>query len=263
MIENPCKLQVQREADVLPDIENLDVHVDDKRVFELAPGDLRAGFFEAGEVDISVRDGSRTLLQQRLALPGETRLKLSLGRTPVGLLGRILGRIAGRAPLVLHEVERGHHARYDPGPPRPVLSQIWLGTASDEAALHAFMEERKAYYSDENEDAEGTDRHIALSAFADSQDETSYDHDFLEYGFAKRGDTLEDRFAGHSWVEQWAPILREMRPRAEIEAASAYVQMGMDVSERFGVSREIAQPRDIDEGAVRLRYVGEITHPSH
>ena len=254
-MNDPCKLQLYRGPDVLKDIPRLAVRIEDKLVFELDLNDTKSVFFEAGGVLISIEMGNRTLLRQRVELPGETRLKLSIA--PAGLIERIIKR----TPFVLREIERADQPRYDPGPIRAIRSQMWLGTVADEGAFHDFMTERAEYYSVENEDAEGTDRHVALSAFAESQDEDTYDHDFLEYGFAASGKTLEERFTGHSWVAQWAPILREMLPAQEISAANAYVQLRVEESAQFGVRRYIETPHDINLAGIRLRFIGEIVRP--
>ena len=141
------------------------------------------------------------------------------------------------------------------------MQQIWLGRADDANALYRVMEEREAFYSLENEDAEGTPAHIALSEFADIMGEESYDHDFLEYGFEKSAGAMEAKFAGHSWVDQWAPMIRETHPEKIWRDANAFILLGVDTYQGRPYP-QIRKPVDVIAPGIALRYIGEVTHPS-
>ncbi len=255
-----CKLQIRREPDVGPNGSPWAIKLDDRPVFELDAGELKAIFHDEGEVTVTVEGPDGPLLVTKVALPGDNILLLSLHEVQAAWWKRMLG---ASPSLALSEVSRTYLATYDPGPVRMLLQQAWLGYAESGDLFFSFMDERDDYYSDENFERKGTPEHIALSAFADAMSERSYDHDFLEYGFAKPGDDLETKFAGHSWVEQWAPILRDTLPADEVTTANVYIMFGVDGGRGDGGYRQITHPKDIDLPGLRIRYIGEVEHPSH
>jgi hypothetical protein len=144
-----------------------------------------------------------------------------------------------------------------------LAQQTWIGHAKSEELLRSIMAERDEYYSDENIEKEGTPEHLALSSFAEAMNQRRYDHDFLEYGFAKQGDDLETRFKGHSWVNKWAPVMRTKLSVDELKSVNAYVMFVVDRTEKFGDQRQIREPRDLKLAGIHLRYIGELEHPSH
>lgn len=255
-----CKLAIRREPDVGPSGILWTIKLGDRPVFELDAGQTRAIFHDEGEVTIAVEGPDGSLFSTEVKLPGDSQLVLSLHQVRVAWWKRMLGAAPS---LALSEVSRAYLAPYDPGPVRMLLQQAWIGQVESEELFFSFMDERSEFYSHENTQREDTPDHIALSAFAEAMGETWYDHDFLEYGFAKAGDDLETRFAGHSWVEQWAPILRETLPPEELNAANVYIMFGIDGGRQSDGYRQITTPKDVDLPGLRLRYVGEIEHPSH
>ena len=226
----------------------------------LPPEAVRTVFLPPGSTRLELKRDGAVVFSQALELRADSKVEYLLGLVPTGWLGRLMGK---GPKLHLSETARAYLAPYDPGPVQMITQQIWIGTADTKDALNDLMQERKAYYSEENEEAEGTDEHIALSGFTEAMGQVSYDHDFLEYGTAKPGDTLEERFKGHSWVEHWAPLVRDMMSAAELDAANAFIIMGVDDGPNRARYLQIKSPKDLSADGVVLRYLGEVTHPSH
>jgi len=227
---------------------------------DLPPEGVRTLFLWPKPTRLDILQGGRVIWSKQLDMQADSKVDYRLDLAPAGLLDRLLNR---PPKLDLVEQSRAYLAPYDPGPVRMITQQIWVGTADNKDSFFDLMAERPEYYSEENEEAEGTDAHIALSAFAQAMGEDSYDHDFLEYGFAKDGDTLETRFKGHSWVEQWAPLVREMLSPQAVDAVNVFIIMGVDDGPHAKPRRQFNTPRDLNLGGLSLRYLGEVTHPSH
>ncbi|WP_165390265.1 immunity 22 family protein [Thalassococcus sp. S3] len=219
---------------------------------------MTTAFFGGGAIEIVLSQDGQLLHSETVDVPKNYMLTVSVELNARGLLARMLGR----GPVRIVEVERRDLGSNEPEgsiSPRSLLrSQFWFGTARDLETFNTLMAERDDYYSEENEDVEGTREVVGLSAFADAQGEQWYDHDFLEYGFARQGDDLESRFAGHSWVTQWAPRVRERIDPVQLQAVNIYVSMLIDDNDRFGDGMKIAEPRDIVRRDLVLRYLGEI-----
>lgn len=255
-----CTLQIRREPDTGKTLGRLAVAIDNRTVFDIEAGELKTALCEPGEVRITVTGPDGRGFARRIRLPEGQVVLLSLHEVSSAWWQSLLG---SSRTLDLTEISRTPLAPPDPEPAEMLSQQMWIGHATSEQSLRDLMAEREEYYSDENAEREGTAQHIALSQFADAMGETSYDHDFLEYGFAKPGDDLETRFAGHSWVKEWAPVLRATLSAEELAGANVFVMFGVDRDVRFGEDRQISQPRDVELPQVRLRYVGEIDHPRH
>lgn len=227
---------------------------------ELPPEAVRTMFLWPKPVRLDIHQEGRCIFSKLLDMPADSKVDYLLELSPMGFWDRLRNR---SPKLDLIEQSRAYLAPYDPGPVRMITQQIWIGTAASEDVFFDLMAERPEYYSEENLDAEGTDQQLALSAFAQAMGELSYDHDFLEYGFAKEGDDLETRFKGHSWVEQWAPILREKLSPQDLQAANVFIIMGVDDGPHTKPRRQITAPCDLSVEGLSLSYIGEIEHPSH
>ncbi|MDP9836088.1 hypothetical protein J2T09_000830 [Neorhizobium huautlense] len=255
-----CRLQIRREPEIAEAWGRLTVSIDNRTVFDLDDAEVKQVSCEPGVATITVTASDGSGFSRRMCLPEGRVLLLSLHEISPVWWRRLLG--ISRS-LDLTEISKGPLVPPDAIPDRTLTQQVWIGHAASEEALSALFVERDGYYSDENAEREGTPDHLALSAFAQVMGQASYDHDFLEYSYAGPGDSLETRFAAHSWVREWAPVLRALLPAQEIEHSNAVVMVGIDRHERFGDHRQIRQPRDLYLPDLRLRYIGEIDHPDH
>ncbi|MEX3016913.1 hypothetical protein [Gymnodinialimonas hymeniacidonis] len=252
-----CKVQIIREPGVGDAGQPVDVIMGERKVFDLAPDELKSVFWDQADVRIELRQGYASLLETKVTLPHDHVLSLSMQSVaPRGLFAMF------KAAQV-HLIEE---RRKPLPPPEPTLKenitqQMWMGRAESAEALNRVMAERAAYYSEENEEAEGTDAYIELSEFADLMGGAWYDHDFVEYGFAKPGDALETKFEGHSWVGHWAPVVRETVPEAVWLDANAFIMMGHETSGGTP-RRQIQAPRDLVADGLSLTYLGDVIHPS-
>lgn len=252
-----CKIQIIREPGVGAADQPIDVIMGERKAFDLAPDELKSVFWDEATVRVELRQGNASLLETTLTLPSDHVLSLSMQSVKARGLFAIF-----KAPQV-HLIEE---RRKPLPPPQPTLKenitqQMWMGRVDNVEALRRLMDERTAYYSEENEEAEGTDDFVALSEFADLMGAISYDHDFVEYGFAKLGDALETKFEGHSWVTYWAPVVRETVPEDVWLDANAFIMMGHETSSGTP-RRQIRKPVDAIADGVALTYIGEITHSS-
>ncbi|MGF9563273.1 immunity 22 family protein [Neorhizobium sp. JUb45] len=253
-----CKLQIRRAPDIGEAWGRLTVAIDNRTLFDIEAGETKAALCEPGDATIIVTASDGRGFSRRMALPPEHVLVLSLHAVAPVWWRTLLG--VSRF-LDFTEIARTPIGPSEPGPASQLTQQMWIGHAANEGALHALMAERDGYYSDDNAEREDTPEHMALSGFAEAMGQPSYDHDFLEYGFAKPGDDLESRFAGHSWVEAWAPVLRDTLSAEELADINVFVMFGVDRDPQFGDRRQIRQPRDLALTDIRLRYIGEINHP--
>lgn len=253
-----CRLQIRREPDVGEVWGRLTVAIDNRTVFDIEAGETKVALCEPGDATITVTASNGRGFSRRMALPPEHVLVLSLHAVSPVWWRTLLG--ISRS-LDFTEISRTSLAPSDPGPASQETQQMWIGHAANEEVLRVVMAERDDYYSDDNAEREGTPQHMALSVFAEAMGQPFYDHDFLEYGFAKPGDDLEARFAGHSWVKEWAPVLRATFSVEELAAMNVFVMFGVDRDQRFGDHRQIREPRDLALADIRLRYIGEIDHP--
>lgn len=257
---NRCRLQIRREPEIAEAWGRLTVSIDNRTVFDLDANEVKQIFCEPGVATITVTASDGSGFSRRMSLPEGHALLLSLHEISPVWWRRLMG--ISRS-LDLTEISRTPLVPEAPVPVRTLTQQVWIGQAESEDVLNALFAEREDYYSDDNAELEGTPAHLALSAFAQAMGQASYDHDFLEYGYARPGDDLETRFAAHSWVRGWAPVLRGVLSAQEIDRSNAVVMIGVDRHERFGDHRQIKQPRDLDLPGIRLRYIGEIEHPDH
>lgn len=253
-----CKVQIIRQPGVGDVDKPVYVFMNENKVFDLAPNELKAVFRDEPSVQVDVRQGNSSLLQGRVDLVSDHRIKLSLQNAA---RGGLFGWLSTQTTILI-ELERAAlppRTPSSPLPPKLITQQMWFGHADTADALYRLMEERAAYYSDNNFEAEGTADHIALSEFADLMGQNSYDHDFLEVSFAQPGDTLEAKFQC-SWVGQWAPVVREKVPEAVWRDANAMIMLVVD-DYKGRKTAQIRKPVDVMAEGIRLTYVGEIAHP--
>jgi len=138
-----------------------------------------------------------------------------------------------------------------------ITSQFWIAKFDSKDRFSEFFAEDDEYFSEENEERDD----YPLSQFLASQDETWCDHDFLEVGFnSDEAESVSQRFAGHSWVEEWAPMLEEKIKKLEVLDYNAFAMMGVEQTPDRPPNYQVSEPHSFTAEGIQLIYLGEITH---
>ena len=217
----------------------------------LLPGYDRLGPFSLREDVFIPRRLAPGNYLLKLRLPPETDIELGFALQEGGVT-----RI-GLADLLTPE----QRAALDVSAPMPSLhllpenrigGQFWIGHSDSAAGFDDFLSEDaySAIAEDEARDA------ASLSAFTQSQGARWLDHDALEAGRSDQGATLAERFAGFSWVEDWAPKLALRARDMGLIRPDSVIMLSGDPDRRQDWALE--SPRDIDLPGLSLRYAGEI-----
>ncbi len=136
------------------------------------------------------------------------------------------------------------------------VAQFWAGWADDADTFYQLFSD-DIYYALDDDARDET----PLDAFAHSQGERWYDHDFLETGFEAEDKLLAIRFAHHSGGDVWGPAFAEKVQHMGIGGVNCLIMMGLDKTAitQFGHSgRQIERPTHIDLPGVRMFYLGEL-----
>ena len=252
-----CKVQIMRAAGVGDAASPIEVFMGGEQVFALAPDELKTMFLDADDVRVAFRRGQTVLLEATLPLERGQQLTYQLERAkPSGLFG-----VFKAAQVQVKERARRPLPAPAPVVVKEITQQMWLGHADTQDTLFELMRERPEHYADDNEDANGAPIRVPLSQFAELLGVVFYDHDFLEYGVAKPGDSVAEKFADHSWASQWGPIVETTQPERIWKDANAVIMLGVD-DYKGRKTPQIRAPMDIVAPGLSLRYIGEITHPS-
>jgi len=113
---------------------------------------------------------------------------------------------------------------------------IWLGQATDKKAFTAFFKET---YSDDDR---------PISAFAESQGERFYDHDFVEAQYNKKLKTLDDALMTISFSRSFADSLR-----AQVKDFDYNVTVA-------AFSDDFSAPRSAEGNGLSLTYIGRFEY---
>ena len=117
---------------------------------------------------------------------------------------------------------------------------FWAGTyASIEDFTGLFVET----YSDDDD--------TPISPFAETQRETFYDHDFLEYGYSDDSKSLEELVQDYSYSDEWLQDFKLLVESLMLTHVNAFV---------FITDAEIGDPQDIESTKGNLRYLGTISY---
>lgn len=130
---------------------------------------------------------------------------------------------------------------------RTAVSHFWVGNFKNNSDFANFFGENPDYYTDERKISKKY-----ISAFAKSQNENRYDHDFFECGFNDENTAIEDRFSGYSYAEEW---LEELKKR--IAQLAPNFQMN---SIAFIEKGEIKNPTSVKTENFELIYLGVIEY---
>lgn len=116
---------------------------------------------------------------------------------------------------------------------------IWIGTFSSKEAFDDYLEE---IYDEEDDDA-------PINQFAEDQNKTFYDHDWVESGF-KIVDDLEELIKPHSYSEKYLEAALDQAESLGIESANSFIMAD---------SGEFSEPQSKQTEAYSLMYLGRFT----
>ncbi len=118
---------------------------------------------------------------------------------------------------------------------------FWAGHFPSVEALSALFVET---YSEDDA--------VPISPFAATQNETFYDHDFLEYGFSDSARSIKELVDGYSYSDQWLAEFEEKIASLGLTNVNAFV---------FLTAEEIEDPQSIENNdSEYLRYLGTISY---
>ncbi|GAA5510697.1 hypothetical protein Rcae01_06207 [Novipirellula caenicola] len=120
------------------------------------------------------------------------------------------------------------------------ISHIWIGVFDSGAPDDYFVE----HYSDDDD--------APINLFAAEQDETFYDHDWLEISFVDASESTDVRLFvdGHSYSEDYLDAVVEKAAGLGIERINVFV---------LADKNEFSSPRSVVGEKYRLEYLGEFT----
>lgn len=139
---------------------------------------------------------------------------------------------------------------------REYQAQFWIGAFDSEDAFYEFVSENSEYWSQANDD----DSKTPLSHFIKSQGQSWYDHDFMEVGFSNERGSVLGMFQGHSYVEQWSPMVEEQLRTIGLDAANAFIMLGIDNQPNGQRYKQVTAPASVTVAGGDLRYLGELTY---
>lgn len=117
---------------------------------------------------------------------------------------------------------------------------FWAGHCTSEKELSDLFSET---YSEDDD--------TPITRFAAAQNETFYDHDFLEYGFSNSANSIEELVEGYSYSDQWIKPFEEKVASLGLTKVNCFVFIAVD---------EIDDPKSVKiGGTVSLCYLGTIT----
>jgi hypothetical protein len=135
-------------------------------------------------------------------------------------------------------------------------AQFWIGKFDTETRFSEFVGEDPGYWSDENED----NADYPLSKFIASQNETWFDHDFIEAGFSEAEGGMKEKFKHYSYADQWAEEIEEKARSMRFEGVNAFIMMGIDEPPRGSRHLQVSNPRSYNAEGIKLVYVGEFSY---
>jgi len=119
-------------------------------------------------------------------------------------------------------------------------SHFWAGKF---ATLESFTDLFVETYGDDDD--------TPISQFAATQNETFYDHDFIEYGYSSEPETLPEFVENYSYSDQWLNEFAAMVESNGLADINAFV---------FISDSEISDPQSFENENGYLRYLGKLTY---
>ena len=117
---------------------------------------------------------------------------------------------------------------------------FWAGKfASLESFTSLFVET----YSDDDDEP--------ISSFAETQRDTFYDHDFIEYGYSDDAESLPELVENYSYSDQWLNDFAALVESEGLTDINAFV---------FITDSEISNPQSFENENGYLRYLAKLTY---
>ncbi|HBN74705.1 MAG TPA: hypothetical protein DD473_02560 [Planctomycetaceae bacterium] len=113
-------------------------------------------------------------------------------------------------------------------------AHIWLGQFHSEEKLVAYLEEQ--YDNDE----------VPISQFAADQNESYYDHDWVEYNFCVSHELFE-LIDGASYSNDYLDEVIEVAAKIGIESANTFIMADFE---------EFDKPKSVNTHSYKLWYIG-------
>lgn len=113
---------------------------------------------------------------------------------------------------------------------------IWIGRFRSEHSFDAYLAE---IYSDDDD--------VPLSRFAADQNQTFYDHDFIEAGFGNLTDDFSKLIDGHSFANSYIDAASDAFMASGIRSANVVI---------LAFGQEIHNPRSVERSSYSLMYLG-------
>ncbi len=118
---------------------------------------------------------------------------------------------------------------------------FWVGFFPDGESVGEYFIENYDRKNDEE----------PFSPFARDQNESWYDHDFLEYGFLQNASSVEELVNGYSYSDQNSEELAKRAADAGLSGINTFI---------FITDTEIEKPCSVEGKDYWLRYLGTITY---
>ena len=122
------------------------------------------------------------------------------------------------------------------------LTHFWIGRFDNQPLFDNFFEE--TYSEDED---------VFISKFAESQNETWIDYDFLEIGFENNDKPIKDKFVNYSYAKHWIDELGQRIEHFKTPNINTIVMCNLD-----GNRSEIEFPNSFKGEGYYIRYIGKI-----
>ncbi|WP_185964293.1 immunity 22 family protein [Aliikangiella marina] len=135
-------------------------------------------------------------------------------------------------------------------------SQFWVGKFDSSERFYNFVGEDPEYWSEENEGRND----FPLSKFIASQNQTWFDHDFIEAGFNQAETGVREKFKAYSYIEQWADRVEEKAKLLGMEDLNAFIMMGIDESPKQERHLQVSTPCSYKAEGIKLVYLGEFSY---
>lgn len=123
-------------------------------------------------------------------------------------------------------------------------THFWAGKFENKQVFKLFFEE---VYTDNDDEP--------VSKFAESQNETWIDHDFVEIGFEKTEKSIKEKFKNYSYAEKWLNIFECRVKEKNVGDINVIIMVSYD-----NEYAQINSPKSYEEENLKIEYLGQIEY---